>query len=89
MQLLPFCVTALFGGFAAYVVTLFDRGQNFWRLTNYPIGVLSASLATWISQNIPSMHNKLLILGIFIPAIALLLYQSIRHLISDKKHLAA
>lgn len=89
MQVLPFFVTALLGGFAAYIVSLFDRGQSLWRLANYPVGVLAASLATWISQNVPNMHNKLLILSIFVPAIALLLYQIIRHLLEDKNHLAA
>lgn len=88
MQFLPFCVTALIGGFAAYVVSLFDRGQSLWRLANYPVGVLAASLATWISQNVPNMHNKMLVLGILVPAIALLVFQTLRHLFEDKKRLA-
>jgi len=79
MGVLPFCVTGLMGGFAAYLVSLFGRGQVFTPLANYPIGVLTATLATWISQNVPALHNKLFLLGIFVLAIALLLYRSLRH----------
>lgn len=85
MPVLPLCVTALIGGFVAYLASAFDRGQHLLRLTNYPVGVAAASLATWISQNVPRMHNKLLILSVFVPAIALLLYQSVRHLVESKR----
>jgi len=87
MPVLPLCVTAVIGSFVAYLVAAFDRGQHLLRLTNYPVGVLAATCAAWISQSVPTLHNKILILSIFVPAIALLLYQSVRHLLSSKQQL--
>lgn len=80
MSSLPFFVAGLIGGFTAYVFSLFDRGQPLMRLANYPIGVLAATAATWISQNVPNMHNKLLLLGFTLPPVALLMYHFARYL---------
>jgi len=88
MSPLPLFVAGLLGGFVAYVVSLFDRGQPLMRLANYPIGVLAATTAAWISQNVPNMHNKLLMLGIFVPAIALMVYQTLRHFMENRRRLS-
>jgi hypothetical protein len=80
MNALPFCITGLIGGFLAYVFSLFDRGQPLMRLANYPCGVLAATMATWISQNVPNMHNKLFVLAFSLPAGALVLYHVARRL---------
>lgn len=88
MQVLPLVVTALIGGFVAYVFALFDRGQNLMRLANYPVGILAATTATWISQNVPSMHNKLLVLGFALPTAILLVYRMARHAWMSKQRLS-
>ena len=87
MQLLPLFVTGLIGGFVAYVFTLFDRGQNLMRLANYPVGVLAATMAAWITQNVPNMHNKLLVLGFTIPAAVLLVFHVARQFWANKRRL--
>jgi len=79
MALLPLFITAMIGGFVAHLFSLLDRGQPFMRMTNYPIGALAATLAAWISQQVPGMHNKLLLLSIVVPTAALLLYHALRH----------
>ena len=84
MPILPLCVTGLIGGFMAHLVSQIDRGQPLMRLANYPIGVLAATVATWISQNVPNMHNKLLVLGFTLPAGALLLYHVVRFLLANQ-----
>jgi hypothetical protein len=89
MSSLPFCVAGLIGGCVAYVFSLFDRGHHLMRLANYPIGVLAATLATWISQNLPNMHNKLLLLGFTLPSAALLMYHFARHLWMHRQRLTA
>jgi len=88
MQLLPLFVTGLIGGFVAYIFTLFDRGQNLIRLANYPVGVLAATMAAWISQNVPNMHNKLLVLGFTLPTATLLVYHMARHVWMSKQRLS-
>jgi len=79
MALLPLFVTGLIGGFVAHLFSLLDRGQPFMRMTNYPIGALAAALAAWLSQQMPGMHNKLLLLSIVVPTATLLLYHALRH----------
>jgi ammonia channel protein AmtB len=78
MNMLPFCVTGLIGGFIAYVFSLFDRAQPLMRLANYPVGVLAATMAAWISQNVPTMHNKLFVLAFSLPSAALVVYHIAR-----------
>lgn len=85
MPILPLCVTGLISGFMAHLVSQIDRGQPLMRLANYPVGVLAATFATWISQNVPNMHNKLLVLGMVVPAIALLLYHAVRYLLANQE----
>lgn len=88
MPVLPFCVTGLIGGFVAYMFSLFDRGQNLWRLANYPVGVLAATAATWITQNLPNMHNKLLVLAFTLPSVALVLFHMARRMWLNRRRIA-
>jgi hypothetical protein len=63
----------------AHLISNFDRKQSalqgWMRLANYPVGIAGASIGTWVSQNSPTLYNKVFIMGIFFSSLAVVIYQ--------------
>jgi uncharacterized membrane protein YfcA len=82
MRALPFFLNSLLGWIVAHLLSSFDRDEsaiNGWmRISQYPVGIAGASVGTWMSQNIPSLYNKVFVVGIFFSGIAVVLFQAVR-----------
>jgi hypothetical protein len=82
-------MTSLLGWVTAHLIGAFDRNQSaisgWMRLAHYPVGIAGASIGTWVSQNSPSLHNKLFVMGIFFSSIAVVLYQAIRRFLMARQ----
>lgn len=64
-----------------------DHGAlNGWmRLAHYPVGIAGASIGTWVSQNTPSLYNKVFVIGIFFSGIAVVMYHAVRRFLSARQ----
>ena len=85
MNVLPIVVSGLFGWLMGHMFSLMERHSSWMRMCNYPIGVAAAAAGTMTGQSLPSLHNKIFLLGILCSGIALLLFQSLRRLLSARR----
>ncbi|MGH7495491.1 MAG: hypothetical protein ACREOO_24290 [bacterium] len=85
MNALPILISGLFGWLMGHMFNLMERHSNWLRVFNYPIGVAAAAAGTMTGQSIPSLHNKVFLMGILCSGIALLLFQSVRRLFLGRR----
>jgi len=89
MNALPILISGLFGWMMGHFSNLLERHSNWLRMFNYPVGVAAAVLGTLTSQSIPSLQNKVFLMGILCAGIALLLFQSLRRLLAPRRDFQA
>ena len=85
MNALPILISGLIGWLMGHMFSLMERHSNWLRVFNYPIGVAAAAAGTMTGQSIPSLHNKVFLMGILCSGIALLLFQSVRRLLTGRR----
>lgn len=86
MNALPIFISGLLGWLMAHVFSLMERHSSWLRLLNYPIGIAAAAAGTMTGQSMPSLQNKVFLMGILCSGIALMLFQSIRRLLLARRY---
>ena len=89
MNALPLFISGLFGWLMGHMFSLMERHSSWLRMCNYPIGIAAAAAGTLTSQSMPSLQNKVFLMGILFSGIALLLFQSVRRLFLDRRSFRA
>jgi len=85
MNALPIFVSGLFGWLMGHVFNLMERHSSWLRVFNYPLGIAAAVAGSMASQSMPSLQNKIFLMGILCSGIVLLLFQSVRRLLSARR----
>lgn len=89
MRALPFLLTSLLGWVMAHLLGSFERRDSalhgWMRLANYPVGIAGASIGTWVSQNSSALYNKVFVMGILFSSLAVILFQTARHIVLARR----
>ena len=89
MNALPIFISGLFGWLMGHMFNLLERHSNWLRVCNYPIGVAAAAAGAMTGQSMPSLQNKVFLMGILCSGVALLLFQSLRRLLLARREYRA